>query len=171
MIFYKRNIYGKLFILRSISFVAGVFCYFSFKDGYTNLGYFLSVVLIFLSIIIIEDLVVYPDWFKVKRFYFLGLLPVKWTFCKADNVVLHSNTSGFEEEDDADGFSHFETPAGCLFYIYSLFGKKNRVTHRKFTIKKKAVAPGFRNSVEMFLSKPEYQLINEIIDHKSRLPA
>ena len=100
----------------------------------------------------------------MKIFYFFGTLPIFRTFCKKEKVILHSNTSGYEEEDNADGFSNFETPAGCLFYIYSVFGKQNKVTHRKFTIKKEAGTPGLGGSVEIFLSKEEYQHIKEIID-------
>ena len=164
MIFYQRNINGKLFALRSFSFVAGILCFFSFNSGYSNLGYFLSVVLVFLCLIVIEDLVVFQDSFQVKKFYFFGTVPIIRSFNINEKIFLHSNTAGYEEEDDGDGFSNFETAAGCLFYIYTVFGKKPRVTHRKFTIKKEVGAPGLGSSAEIFLSKEEYQLIKEIID-------
>jgi hypothetical protein len=164
MIFYRRNIYSKLIALRGLSIVTGILCYLSFDAGYTSLGYFLSVVLVFLSIIVIKDIVVFPDSFRVKKVYFFGILPISWSFKKNEKVVLHSYTSGFEEEDDADGFSHLETPAGCLFYFYSVFGKKNRVTHRKFTIGKEDGKTGLLGKTEMFLSKQEYQLIKDIIN-------
>ena len=163
MIFYRRNISGKLIALRGISIVTAILCYLSFDSGYTNLGYFLSVVLVFLSIIVIKDLVVFPDSFRVKKIYFFGFLPIGWRYTKKEKIILHSYASEFEEEDDAGGFSNMETAAGCLFYIYSVFGKQNRITHRKFTIKKEVDKPGFRGEVEIFLSKREYQLIKKII--------
>ena len=164
MIFYRRNISGKLIALRCISIVTGILCYFSFDTGYTNLGYFLAVVLAFLSIIVIEDIIVFPDSFRVKKFYFFGILPIRHSFNKNEKIVFHSYASGFaEEEDEGEGFSHFETAAGCLFYLYSFFGKKNRVMHRKYTIKKVGGNSGFTGMVEIFLSRQEYELIKEII--------
>lgn len=164
MIFYRRNIYGKLIFLRLLSLGTGILCYVSFDAGRTNMGYFLAVALAFLSIIVIEDLIVFPDSFLVKKFYFFGILPISSSFKKNEQVVLHSYTSGFEQEDDqGDGFAHMETAAGSLFYIFSLFGKKNRVTHRKYAIKKDDNSSGFTGRVEIFLSKPEYELIKEII--------
>ena len=163
MIFYRRNIYNKLIVLRGLSIVTGILCYLSLDKGIVNLGYFLAVVLVFLSIVVIKNLVVFPDSFQVKKIYFFGVFPVNWNFRKDERVVLHSYTSEFEEEDDADGFSHMETTAGCLFYIYAVFGKQNRITHRKFSIKKEISKSGFLGEVEIFLSKEEYQLIKDII--------
>jgi hypothetical protein len=164
MIFYRRNIYGKLIFLRLLSLVTGILCYTSFDAGHTNLGYFLAVVLAFLSIIVIEDLIVFSDSFQVKKFYFLGILPIRRSFNKNEKIVFHSYASGFEEEEDeGEGFSHVETAAGCLFYLYSFFGKKNKVTHRKYTIKKVGGKSGFTGMVEIFLSRQEYELIKEII--------
>ncbi len=163
MIFYRRNIYGKLIFLRLLSLVTGILCYVSFDAGHTNFGYFLAVVLVFLSIIVIDDIILFPDSFQVKKFYFFGILPIRHSFNKNEKIVFHSYASGFEEEeDDGDGFVNMETAAGSLFYIFSLFGKKNKVTHRKYTIKKVDGNSGFTGRVEIFLSRQEYELIKEI---------
>lgn len=159
---YQRNIYGKLNFLRFISFAGALICFLSFKDGHTNTGYFLAVMLVFLSLISIKDLIIYNDRFKVKQFCFFGLLPIVRTFEKKDHVKLEGYGSDFGKRDE-EGVSDLESPAGCMFYFYALiFGTKSRITHRKFMIHKKNDSNSF-NKTEMFLSKEEYDLLNDIL--------
>ena len=161
MIFYRRNIYNKLIALRSISIVTGFLCYLSFDANKNNLGYFLAVVLALLSIIVIEDFVVFPDSFQVKKYYFFGFLPIRWNFIKDDKIFLVPDGYGFGKESDPEEF--FDSDVGCLFLIFSVFSKQGKITHLKFTIKKQEGKSRFLNQVDIFLSREEHQLINNII--------
>jgi hypothetical protein len=158
MVIYKRNIENKLMALRIVSLLLGFLCYYSFDSFNTNLGYFLSVILVLLSIVVIENFKVFPNSFQVKRFYFFGFFPVKWNFMK-DEFDIRSYGSNYGEEGDALELGQAETGAGCLFYLFTIFSSKGRITHRKFILRKKGSGLFSLNRVDILLSNEEYELL------------
>jgi|GEM_PF-6493427 len=158
MIFYQRNISNKLLALRCISIVLGFFCYHSFATNKVNVGYVLAIVLILLCLIIVEDFIVLPGSFQVKKIYFFGFLPVTWTFAKTEQPFLISYSRDFHVEAEPSENTYPETGLGCLLFIYAIFGKKNSITHIKFTIKRNIKSNVF-NRVDIMLSAEEYLLI------------
>jgi len=158
---YQRDISKKLISLRAISITLVFFCVLSFLNHSTNLGYFLSVVVLFSLFIVVKDFRVNTNTLQVKKYYLFGFLPITWAFGKI-NIGYEFYDSGFGKEEDPF-FGDEEFWLGCLAFILTL-GRANKITHISFKIYNKENRSVFK-SVHILLSKEEY---NRLFDFANK---
>jgi hypothetical protein len=162
MIIYKRYIDKKLLILRLTFFILGTISFFAFKSHYDNLGYFITVVLITLSIIVVKDFIVLIDSFLISKYYFFGLIKRTWRFDKDENIKISSFGSDFGQEGDIPDIDQTASGLGCLFSIFSVFAPP-KITNREFKIEKFDEINNLLNRVHILLDKPEYEFLQTFI--------
>lgn len=133
MIFYKRNIESKLFSLRLLFLILATSCFLAFKYHQDNVGYFVSVILIMVSMIVVKDIVIYVDSFLVSKYYFFGLIKSTWNFKKEMTIKLSSFGSDYGENGESPMYDDPATELGCLFMIIAIFSPP-AITMKAITI-------------------------------------
>ncbi len=161
MVIYKRNIYKKLLSLRIVFFVLITSFLLSFKYNQSNLGYFTSVVLITLSIIVIKDFIVFEDSFQVSKYYFFGLIKRKWQFNKSDNINVTSSCSEFGQDDNMPNIDDsIGSGLGCLFTIFFIF-KPSKIVNRQFNFEQLDETFTHIKSVNVALDNNEFGFVKK----------
>jgi hypothetical protein len=160
---YNRNISKKLISLQLLLAVLLTGALVSFHYQKSNLGYFLAVSLIFLSLIVLKDFRVTNDAVQVKKYFAFGILPLTWTFNQYE-IRYEMYGSGFDGIPDQTYDDDSGTGLGCLFMIYSMVfpGKISKVNFTIFNTAKN----GFFKSVNILLNKREYDKLFEFV-HRS----
>ena len=162
MIIYKRNIDKRLLSLRLTFFVFGAICFFAFKYHYDNLGYFIAVALITLSIIVVKDFIVSFDSFSISKYYFFGLIKWRWRFNKEDKIKASSFGSDFGQDGEIPDYDYEASELGCLFSIFSTFVPP-KITMKKFKVGKFDEFNRPLKSVHILLDKPEFNYLQKFI--------
>ena len=162
MIIYTRNIDRKLISLRSLFVALCIICLYAFPNNFLNLGYFISILLILLSIVVVKNFIIFTDSFQITKFYFFGLIKRKWQFERGENIQIKSYGSDFGQEGEVPDFGDSETGVGCLFYIISIFNPP-KITYKEFTIQVLGKA-GALKRVQILLNQEEYNLLETFIN-------
>jgi hypothetical protein len=161
MIIYERNINKKLFSLRIVFFLLVTSSLLAFQYNHTNLGYFLSVVTITLSIIVIKDFIVFEDSFQICKYYFFGLIKRKWEFNKSSNINVTSYDSEFWQNDDMPNIDDSSgTGLGCLFSIFFIF-KPSKIVNRQFNFELLDETFKHLKSVHVALNNNEFGFVKD----------
>ena len=161
MLVYKRNTGKNLSILQLISFCIAATCCFAFKQNSMNLGYFLFVTLIFLSIIKSENLLIFADFFVIKKYYFFGLIILSHKFNKIDNLRYRSYSQDYNTLLEWEYSDNSGTAIGCLFSLV-LFFKRSTVAYREFVLEK-IEFDQVSLKISVILSKKEYDILQNFI--------
>ena len=162
MIIYKRYIDKRLLSLRLTFFMLATICLFAFKYHYDNLGYFIAVVFITLSIIVVKGFTVWSDSFLISKYYFFGLIKKTWRFNKGENIKLSSFGSDFGQDGDVPDIDNIASGVGCLFSIFGMFVPP-KITSKEFKVEKFDEASKLLNSVSVFLDRPEFNYLQTYI--------
>ena len=162
MIIYKRYIDKRLWSLRLSFFIFGAICFFAFKYHNENLGYFISVVLITLSLIGIKDFVVCSDSFQISNYYFFGLISRTWRFNKGDNVNVSTSGQDFGQDGDVPLIEDTAHGLGCLFSLFSIFVPP-KITRKYFKIEKFDEFNKLSKSVYVLLDRPESNYLQTFV--------
>jgi hypothetical protein len=155
MIIYKRYIDKRLWSLRLTFFILGTICFFAFKYYHDNLGYFIAVVLITLSIIVVKDFIVCSHSFSISKYYFFGLIRKTWRFNKGDNVKVSSFGSDFGQDGEITVHDDTVSGLGCLFSIFSIF-LPSKITMKEFKLEKFDEFNSHTKNVYILLNRPEF---------------
>ncbi|HEY0355035.1 MAG TPA: hypothetical protein VGC29_02455 [Flavisolibacter sp.] len=148
---HKRNINVKLRILRLTLAVALPLCIWAFRSGLSNLGYFLSVMLIFGAFINIVGLSISQNSIHITRYFLYGFIPVNWTFRKE----LIANARLFQEVE-----TEYLTGATNWWDLFAIFFPlRFNLQRLNLKYKRKNGSEGF---VKLNLSKEEYKLISQL---------
>jgi len=161
MIIYKRNTDKKLLSLRVVFFVLVICCLFTFKYSYSNLGYFLLVIFITLSIIVIKNFMVFENSFQISKYYFFGLVKLKWEFNKSDNINVTSYDSDFGQDDDMPNIDD-STGTGlvCISSIFYIF-KPSKIIYRQFNFELLDQNFTYLKSVNVALDDHEFNFVKD----------
>lgn len=151
MVLFKRNINSRLRILRLVLVVALPLCIWAFRSGLSNLGYFLSVMLIFGAFINIIGLSISQNSIHITRYFLYGCIPVNWTFRK--EVI--ANTRLFQEIET----EYLPSSSTLLDLVAIFFPIKFKLQRLNLKYKRKNGSEGF---VKLNLSKEEYKLISQL---------
>lgn len=162
MLNYKRHIDKKLLSLRLIFFILTTICFFAFKYQNENLGYFIAVVFLALSIIVVKGLVVFSDSFLVSKYYFFGLVKRTWQFTKGENINISSFGSDFGENQDISIHDDSASGIGCLLSIF-LFLVPPKITIKRFSIEKFDETHKLLKSVSLLLDRSEFKYLQIFI--------
>jgi hypothetical protein len=146
----------KLLSLRISFFILGAICFLAFIYHFDNLGYFVAVVFIAISIITIRNFIVFPDSFQVSKYYFFGLIKRRWQFHKGEN--LHISTLGADFGEDADNPDIGDIEVGCLFFILSIFVRP-KIVKKEFTVEKRSETNVVLERVHIFLDKAAFNYL------------
>ncbi|MFT3704158.1 MAG: hypothetical protein QM802_17455 [Agriterribacter sp.] len=163
MIIYKRHIEKRLLALRLSIFILGAICILAFKFQNENLGYFIAVILILFSIIVVKDFEVRPNSLKISKYYFWGLFCRRWEFNKEDNIKVSSLGLDFGQEGDTPDFDDAGAGIGCLFSIFSLFAKP-KITMKQFKIDKFDESNIHLKSVRILLNRSEFKYLETFVN-------
>jgi len=161
IIIYKRNIEKRVFSLRLVFLILGTGCFLAFNYHYDSLGYFVSVILITLSIIVVKDVAISVDSFLVSKYYFFGLIKWTWNFNKGNNIKLSSFGSDFGQDGESSFHDDTATGLGCLFMILEVFSPP-KIVMKEFKIEK-IDSPSKR--VYILLDKYEFDNLQKLIHH------
>ena len=159
MTIYKRNIEKRLFSLRLAFLLLGSVCFLAFKYHHDNLGYFVTVVFIILSVIVVKDIEISVDSFLVSKYYFFGLIKWTWDFNKGNNIKVSSYGSDFGH--DGESSFHYDTPTGlgCLFMIFEVF-LPPKIVMKEFKIE---IINSPSKRVYILLDKYEFDNLQKLI--------
>lgn len=158
MMIYERFIYKKLLSLRISFFILGAIYFLSFIYHFDNLGYFVAVVFIAISIITIRNFIVFPDSFQISKYYFFGLIKRRWQFHKGENVHISTLGADFGEDADRPDVDIEDIEVGCLFFIFSIFVRP-KVVKKEFTVEKRSETNVVLERVHIFLDKAEFNYL------------
>lgn len=139
--------------------ILGTGCFLAFKYHYDNIGYFVSVVLISLSIIVVKDVVISVNSFLVSKYYFFGLIKRTWNFNKGDNIELSSFGSDFGQDGESSFHDDTATGFGCLFMIFEVFVPP-KIVMKEFKIEK---IDNPYKTVSILLDKYEFDNLLKLI--------
>jgi hypothetical protein len=159
MIIYKRNIEKRLLSLRLALLILGGVSLLAFKYHHDNLGYFVTVVIITLSIIVVKDVAISVDSFSVSKYYFFGLVKWTWNFNKDNNIKLSSFGSDFGQDGESSFHDDTGTGIGCLFMIFEVF-LPPKIVMKQFKIEK---LDNPTKRVDILLDKYEFDNLQQFI--------
>lgn len=159
---YKRYIYNRLLSLRLSFFTLGIICFLAFKYHHDDLGYFITVVLLTLSIIVVKDLIVCTDSFQISKYYFFGLIKRTWQFNKGENIKVSSFGSDFGQDGDIPYIDDSASGLGCLFSIFSIFVPP-KIIKKEFNVEKFGETNNLLNRVNILLDRPEFNYLKKFI--------
>ena len=165
MMIYKRHINKKLFSLRLTFFILVSICFFAFESHHDNLGYFIAVTIIMLSIIVVKDFNVSLNSFSVIKYYFFGLIKIKWQFYKGEIVKVSSFGSGFGQDGEIVVHDETSSELGCLFMIFSIF-LPPKITKKEVKIEKFDEFNSLTKSVHILLDRPEFTYLETFIHNQ-----
>jgi hypothetical protein len=74
MVMYSRNVSKKLFSLRLAFVLLSIICFLAFIFRQNNLGYFIAVVWLTLSTIVVKNIVIKADSLVITKYYIFGLI-------------------------------------------------------------------------------------------------
>jgi len=166
MIVYTRKILPKLLSLRLSFLILFIFCIFAFKNSFLNLGYFLSVVLVSLSIIVVQNVIVSSNNFQIVKYYFFGLIKFKWRFVKTDNLKLKSYGSDFGAQGEYQDTDTTGTGLGCLFSIFAGF-MESEIIRKEIRLEKFSNISKVANRVDIKVDRFEYKLLQAFVGSPS----
>ena len=158
MIIYKRDIGRKLLSLRILLFILGTVCFLAFHYQYNNLGYFIAVVLILLSIIVVKNFIVFQDSFQISKYYFFGLIRFRWKFNLEEKFKILSLGADFGGEGDV--LNTEPDAAGCLLLVLSVFFPSGSgVIKKEFRIERSGKVNTPFSRVHIFLDRVEFNYL------------
>jgi hypothetical protein len=158
MMIYKRYVDKKLLSLRLSFFILVPTCFLAFKYLYNNLGYFIAVTLITISIIVVKEFIVFSDSFQISKYYFFGLIKRNWQFNKAENIRISSFGSDFGEDGDIPDNDPTASGIGCLFSIFSVF-MPPKIVKKEFKIEALNKSNNLIKRTNIFLDKCEFNYL------------
>ena len=161
MIIYRRNISNRLLALRVSFFIATLLCVFAFKYHFENLGYFLSVLLVTSSIIIVNDFVVTDQELNVSKYYMYGFIKINWKYLKNDQIKISSYGSDFGKEGEIPDFQN-TSDLGCLFSIFAVF-LPYRITKKSFTLERLGESIQHKRQVQILLNEVEFGHLQKFV--------
>ena len=162
MIIYKRYIDKKLLSIRLTFFILGTICFFAFKSHNDNLGYFIAVALITISIIVVNNVTIFFDSFLISKYYFFGLIKMTWCFKKVDKLKISSFGSDFGQEGEITVHDDTASGLGCLFSIFSIF-LPSKITMKEIKIERFDEFDNLTKKVYILLDRPEFNFIKTFI--------
>ena len=148
--------------LRVSFFILVTICLFAFKNNYNNLGYFIAVTCIMLSIIVINDFTISSSTLSVSKYYFFGLFRIKWHFNKGDKLKITSLGSDFGQDGEIPDYDRTASGLGCLFSILSLFSK-SQIIIKEVKIVKLNEVDKVTKSVYINLDRYEFKQLQTYI--------
>ena len=95
---YKRDTGSRPILIRLYFIVAAGVMIHAFSTGMTNLGYFLAVVLLACLPVTMTSLYIDKDICRIKKYYFFGLIPVKWIIQRDRIVGVGYYTADYETD-------------------------------------------------------------------------
>ena len=137
-------------------------CFLLFKYHYNNLGYFIAVVFITASIIVIKNLAVLSDSFEISKYYFFGLVKRAWQFNKDENIKVSSFGSDFGQDGDIPDIDGGASGIGCLFMIFSIFVPP-KITKKEFKIEKFDDTNNLLKRVRIILDRSEFNYLQAFV--------
>ncbi len=161
MIIYRRHISNRLLALRLSFIIATLLCVLAFKFHFENLGYFLSVLLVVSSLIVINDFVVTDKELIVSKYYLFGLIKINWKYLKFDHIKITSYGSDFGKEGETPDFQNV-SDLGCLFSIFAVF-QPYRITKKSFTLEKLDDSNKKKTKVQILLNSVEFRHLKEFV--------
>jgi len=162
MVIYTRKIGHKLLTLRLSFIILLAGCIFVFNNKISSLAYFLAVVLIGMSITVITNIIVLPHNFQVVKYYFFGLLTVKWQFERGDHIQVKLYGFDFGAEVKLQDIDIPDGELGCLFSIFAP-AMKSEIIRKEIRIEKLSLTETVINSVDIKVDKPEYKLLQGFV--------
>jgi hypothetical protein len=162
MIMYKRNIRNRLLSLRLLFVLLLTISYLAFKSHNYNLSYFIVVVMIFTSIIVVTDFIIFIDSFHISKYYFFGLFRVKFNFNKLEKVQIISNGVNFGEDDEINYSDETDTGIGCLFTIFQFFYTP-KVAKKEFFIERNSENIDLKKRIKILLDETEYNCLKALM--------
>ena len=159
---YKRNIDKKVLILRLTFLTLTITCFLAFNFHYDNLGYFIAVVFVFLSLIILDNVIVYSDSFLIRKYYFFGLCRRTWYFDKGQKIKISSFGSDFGQDGEIPDYdsSHVVPGLGCLFSIISVF-LPHKIVRQEFKVEKLDILDNSIDTAYIVLDRQEFSLLDK----------
>ncbi len=82
------------------------------------MGYFIALIFVALSIIVVDDFVVFTDSFQITKYYFFGLIGRSWRFTAEDNIKVSPFGSDFGQDGDIVDMDDTVVGIGYL-YLFS----------------------------------------------------
>lgn len=160
MIIYKRHIGNKLLCLCLAFFILGITCFFAFQYNNDNLGYFIAVAIITLSIVVVKNFTVFPGSFVISNYYFFGLIKITWRFNKGDSITISSYGSDFGQNGEIPDYDHnYATPGlGCLYSVFLIFFPF-KIIKKNLKIEKIDESNKSLKRVHIFLNKYEFDCL------------
>jgi hypothetical protein len=158
MIIYTRKIAHKLLILRLSFIIILVVCFFAVHNKISSLAFFLSVVFIGISIAVINNIIVFPNNFKIVKYYFFGLIKVKWQFEREDYLQLKSYGFDFGAKVELQDVDIPDRELGCLFSIFTPF-VKSEIIRKEIRIEKLSSIKTVITGVNIKIDKSEYKIL------------
>lgn len=155
---YERNNHLRLLILRLSLIVLGTICSLAFMFNNQNLGYFIIVIILSLSFIVVNGFSVQDDSFQISRYYFFGIFKKRWQFHKVDHLKISSFGPGFGEDGNSSYLDDGETGLGCLFSLFTLFVPP-KIQRREFKIESFTDTNDRQSTVSIILNKEEYNYL------------
>ena len=162
MIIYKRNIEKKLLVLRLVFLLLLILLSFSFIINYHNLGYFLIVIFLGLSTIVIKDFRVYSNSITISKYYLFGLINKNWKLHEESIVGAFSMDSDFGAHTEYPQFDFNQHEAGCLMSLFSIF-MPSRIVAKEFKIEVTDKLGLRSSSVYVLLNEREYNYLKKFL--------
>lgn len=155
MILYQRNINNKLLILwTSFVLLLTVLLYSIIKEQ-VNLTYFISVVLLLISLIHITGITIYKDSFVIHKYYLFGFIRKSWKVDK--HQTLKAELYSTEEIPDIPDTNTWLDIIAVFLFGWFITERVQGLTIKncsnKFLLKNFSIG----------LSKEEYNLMDEIL--------
>jgi len=166
MIIYRRHINKRLLSLRLSFFFLAAICSLAFIYHYDNLGYFIIVALITISIIVVKDFVVFSNSFEVSKYYFFGFIKRRWKFNQDENIKVSAFGSDFGQDGEIPDFEDIESGLGCLFSILSIF-MPPKITRKEFKVQAYNETNILLKRVHILLDKSEFNYLKTLLPHNS----
>ena len=141
----------------SFFFLAAI-CSLAFIYHYDNLGYFIIVALITISIIVVKDFVVFSNSFEVSKYYFFGFIKRRWKFSKDENIKVSTFGSDFGQDGEIPDYQDIESGLGCLFSIFLIF-MPSKITRKEFKIQAYDETNILSKRADIFLDKSEFSYL------------
>lgn len=164
---YKRPIEAKLTSLRVLLFLYLLKGILVFLEKWENAGYVLAIAFLFSNLIVVKDFRYSIGSFTVVKYYFFGLIPIRWKFVKGEQIEIKSDGGGFSGEPDLP--LSYEDPYGlgalygCLYPAIA----KPKIGAINFTIRKKDDSGKTLEQVSLFITQEEYRLV-QLVASSSR---
>jgi hypothetical protein len=101
MTYYSRAINSRLIFRRALIIVLCILTLELFKRGLTNYIIIIVLLTFCFSLFPLTALTINYDSFRIKKYYFFGLMPFSWAFKKNDYLKIDSFDIDLESDNDA----------------------------------------------------------------------